>query len=116
MFDCFFTSRRRHTICALVTGVQTCALPILGRLIFSFDPDAIHIATEGPLGIAARAWCLRHDLSFTTAYHTQFPEYLAKRTKLPPELFWKYIHWFHRPSRAVLTATPSVAEIGRAHV
>ncbi|RIA45571.1 glycosyltransferase involved in cell wall biosynthesis [Hephaestia caeni] len=88
---------------------------VVGRLISSFDPDAIHIATEGPLGVAARAWCLRRGLSFTTAYHTQFPEYLAKRTKLPPELFWKYIHWFHRPSRAVLTATPSVAELLRAH-
>src|SRR3546814_15215359 len=51
----------------------------------------------------------------STADHTQFPEYLAKRTKLPPELFWKYSHWFHRPSRAVLTATPSVAGLLRAH-
>ena len=78
------------------------------------DPDALHIATEGPLGLAARRWCLARGLSFTTAYHTQFPDYLAKRTRLPARWFWRYIRWFHRPSAAILVSTPTVAEqLGR---
>jgi glycosyltransferase involved in cell wall biosynthesis len=71
-------------------------------------PDAIHIATEGPLGLAARRWCLKHCFPFTTAYHTQFPDYLAKRTHLPAGWFWRYISWFHAPAAAILVATPSI--------
>ena len=71
-------------------------------------PDAIHIATEGPLGLAARAYCLRRGVSFTTAYHTHFPDYLARRTGLPAAAFWPYIRWFHRPSAGVMVATESV--------
>jgi len=71
-------------------------------------PDAIHIATEGPLGLAARRYCLRRGVSFTTAYHTQFPDYLARRTRLPAAAFWPYIRWFHRPSAGIMVATESV--------
>src|SRR5262249_5495000 len=67
----------------------------VGRLIEGYHPDAIHIATEGPLGLAARRWCLAQGHPFTTAYHTQFPAYLAKRTRLPEGVFWHYIRWFH---------------------
>jgi glycosyltransferase involved in cell wall biosynthesis len=80
----------------------------VGQKLRSFVPDAIHLSTEGPLCAAARHWCLRHGLKFTTAYHTQFPDYLAKRTKLPAGLFWRYIAYFHRPACAVLASTPSV--------
>lgn len=78
-------------------------------------PQAIHIATEGPLGIAGRAWCLARGFPFTTAYHTQFPEYLAKRTRAPASLFWRYIRWFHAPAEAVLVATPTIAQQLRGH-
>jgi glycosyltransferase involved in cell wall biosynthesis len=77
----------------------------VGARIEAFAPDSLHIATEGPLGLAARRWCLSRGHDFTTAYHTQFPQYLAKRTKLPPRLFWRYITWFHRPARAVMAST-----------
>lgn len=80
-----------------------------------FSPEAIHIATEGPLGMTARRYCARHDIEFTTAYHTQFPDYLAKRTHLPAEWFWRYIHWFHRPAQRVLVATESISQELRAH-
>src|ERR1044072_2021573 len=50
----------------------------VGRRIIAASQDAIHMATEGPLGLIARNWCVRHGYRFTTAYHTQFPEYLAK--------------------------------------
>ncbi len=81
----------------------------IGSLIAAAAPDAIHIATEGPLGVAARRWCVERGLPFTTAYHTQFPDYVARRTGLPSSWFWRYIRWFHAPARAVLVSTDSVA-------
>lgn len=87
----------------------------VGRRIESFRPDAIHLATEGPLCLSARRWCLRNAIPFTTAYHTHFPDYLAKRTGLPASLFWRYIRWFHGPAQAVLVSTRSVRESLRAH-
>ncbi|MGZ8335932.1 MAG: glycosyltransferase family 4 protein [Allosphingosinicella sp.] len=81
----------------------------VGARIERIAPDALHIATEGPLGLAARRWCLARGYRFTTAYHTQFPDYLAKRTRLPADLFWHYIRCFHRPSAAILVSTPTVA-------
>ena len=71
-------------------------------------PEAIHIATEGPLGLAARRYCLGAGLGFTTAYHTQFPDYAARRTPFPASAFWPYIRWFHRPAQRVMVATESV--------
>ena len=87
----------------------------IGRLIGAFDADAIHIATEGPLGLAARRWCLAEGLRFTTAYHTQFPDYVAARTGVNAEWIWRYIRWFHAPADAILTSTPSVDTMLRNH-
>jgi len=78
-------------------------------------PDAVHVATEGPLGLAARNYCVARGIEFTTAYHTHFPEYLSKRTHLPSGAFWPYIRWFHRPASAIMVATESVREELRAH-
>jgi glycosyltransferase involved in cell wall biosynthesis len=83
---------------------------MIGTRIDAFQADAIHIATEGPLGFFARAACIKRGLSFTTAYHTQFPEYLAMRTKLPERWFWNYIRWFHNSASATLVATPRLAQ------
>lgn len=80
----------------------------------AFAPHAIHIATEGPLGLAARRYCTSYGVRFTTAYHTQFPEYLASRTHLPAALFWRYVRWFHAPAHRVLVATQSIREQLRA--
>lgn len=87
----------------------------IGRLIRAFDADAIHIATEGPLGVAARRWCVAAGLRFTTAYHTQFPDYVAARTGVNAEWIWRYIRWFHAPADAILTSTPSVDGVLRDH-
>ena len=84
-------------------------------MLREFAPGAIHIATEGPLGLAARRYCAKSGVAFTTAYHTQFPDYLAKRTGLPSAWFWRYIAWFHRPASRVLVATPSIRAELRAH-
>lgn len=81
----------------------------VGRRLAAFAPEAIHIATEGPLGLAARRWCLAGHLPFTTAYHTQFPDYVAARTGIDPEWVWRYVTWFHRSAAAVLASTPTIA-------
>ena len=67
------------------------------------------------MGLAARAWCLAKGLPFTTAYHTQFPDYVAKRTGANPEWIWRYVRWFHAASAAVLASTPTVEAALRAH-
>jgi glycosyltransferase involved in cell wall biosynthesis len=73
-----------------------------------FRPDTIHVATEGPLGWAARRHCLRHGLPFTTAYHTQFPDYVARRTGLPARWFWPFIRRFHAPATRTMVATETI--------
>lgn len=80
----------------------------VGAKLSDFAPDAVHIATEGPLGIAARRFCLDHGYPFTSAYHTQFPDYLARRTGLPAAMFWPFIRWFHGPAQAILVSTETV--------
>lgn len=80
----------------------------VGRMIAELAPDAIHLATEGPLCLAARHWCLRRGIPFTTAFHTNFPDYMASRTGLPARLFWPYFRWFHGPASVVLASTPSI--------
>jgi glycosyltransferase involved in cell wall biosynthesis len=81
----------------------------VGRHIRVFGPQAIHISTEGPLGLAARRWCLKNGFPFTTAYHTRFPEYVAARLPLSPAFVWRFIRWFHRPARHIMVATRSLA-------
>lgn len=80
----------------------------VGRRLAAFAPTHVHIATEGPLGLAARAACLRRGWRFTTAYHTQFPDYFAQRTRLPVALPWRYMRWFHAHATRVLASTPSI--------
>ncbi|WP_018442938.1 glycosyltransferase family 4 protein [Trinickia symbiotica] len=80
----------------------------LNRRIDEFGPDALHIATEGPLGLAARRYAIRHGLPFTTAYHTRFPEYIEARFALPAAVSYRFLRWFHRPSLAVMAPTPVV--------
>lgn len=76
----------------------------------AFNPGYIHISTEGPMGIAARRYCLRHHLQFTTAYHTRFPEYLQARFKLPKAVTYSLLRWFHGPSKAMMAPTHKVRE------
>lgn len=82
----------------------------LRRLIESAQPDAVHIATEGPLGLAARAWCLKKGFSFTTSFHTQFPEYVKLRTGIPLSISYRWMRWFHGPAATVMVATPTLRQ------
>ena len=79
------------------------------RRIEAFKPDHIHIATEGPVGLAARAYCVRKRQPFTTSYHTRFPEYLTARLPLVPQS-WGYAfeRWFHNAGTGIMVATQSL--------
>jgi glycosyltransferase involved in cell wall biosynthesis len=82
----------------------------VNRTILEFDPDVLHIATEGPLGMAARRFALRNDFPFTTAYHTRFPEYVHARMRLPLSWSYAWLRNFHRPSRGVMAPTQVVVD------
>jgi glycosyltransferase involved in cell wall biosynthesis len=73
-----------------------------------FDPDAVHIATEGPLGFAARRACIAASRSYTTAYHTQFPEYVHARSRLPVGITYAWLRRFHGPAKAVMVGTRDI--------
>ncbi len=74
----------------------------------AFAPDAIHIATEGPIGKAARSYCLKQGLPFTSAFHTKFPEYVEARTGIPASWLYRGMRRFHGPSNAVMVPSRSV--------
>lgn len=82
----------------------------VGKRIERFQPDTIHIATEGPLGWAARRYCKQQGLPFSAAYHTQFPHYIARRTGLPASWFWPIIRRFHAPAARTMVATQTIRE------
>ncbi len=80
----------------------------MAALIDAADADAIHIATEGPLGFTARAFCLKRGYGFTTAFHTRFPEYVAARFAVPVSWSYALMRRFHAPSKGVMVATDTV--------
>lgn len=80
----------------------------IGQHIEDAYPDYIHIATEGPIGLAARNYCVANDLNFTTSYHTRFPEFLWSIYKVPPFLTYRFLRWFHAPSQRILTTTETM--------
>ena len=79
----------------------------LGDLLERWAPDTVHLATEGPLGLAARAYLTRRRLSFTTSLHTKFPEYVSARLPVPVDWGYAYLRWFHRPAAPTLVTTES---------
>jgi glycosyltransferase involved in cell wall biosynthesis len=81
----------------------------IARLIADAAPDAIHIATEGPIGVLVRRYCRKHGLPFTTSFHTRFPDYVSARAPVPEGWVWATLRWFHGPSKAVMAATPALA-------
>ncbi len=80
----------------------------LARQLDEFAPDMVHIATEGPLGLAVRAYCVARRRGFTTSFHTKFPEYLQARLGLPVAWGYAALRWFHQRSNAVMVATETV--------
>jgi 1,2-diacylglycerol 3-alpha-glucosyltransferase/glucuronosyltransferase len=79
--------------------------------IREYAPDAIHIATEGTLGLAARAICLKYAIPFTTSFHTRFPEYVQARFPfVGEETVYRFLRWFHSPATALMVATPALKD------
>jgi len=101
--------------CPGYAGIDLAIAPAKGiaEKLDAFRPDAIHLATEGPLGWAARRYCLRRKLAFTTAFHTKFPEIVHAAIKVPVGLGYAVMRHFHRPSSGVMVPTPSVLEMLR---
>lgn len=98
--------------CPTYPDIRLSLLPyrkVAARLA-AFAPHAVHIATEGPLGWAARRWCRKHNQPFTTAYHTRFPEYVQARIRLPLAISYAFIRRFHQPARAVMVPTRSMGQ------
>ena len=86
----------------------------IARLIDNARPDNIHIATEGPIGLAVRRYCRKHGVPFTTSFHTRFPEYVSARLPVRESWIWAALRAFHRHSQAVMAATPALASELRA--
>jgi len=81
------------------------------KRIVAFGPEAIHIATEGPLGMAARSLCIKWGMPFTTSYHTKFPEYVKARFPFVPlSIPYKFVRSFHNSGGRVMVTTPSMVE------
>ncbi|WP_428376164.1 glycosyltransferase family 4 protein [Lichenicoccus sp.] len=104
--------RFRNVPCPTYPDIRLSLLPgrRLARMIAAFRPDALHIATEGPLGLAARHWAMRRGAGFTTSFHTRFPEYIQARTGLPPGPAYALLRWFHNASAATLVATETLSQ------
>jgi len=100
----------RSVPCPTYPEIRLAVLPgrRMAKIIESFRPCVVHIATEGPLGMTARRYCLKRHIPFTTAFHTKFPEYLQARTRIPAAWTYKAMRWFHKPSSAVMVATQTV--------
>lgn len=112
--------------------IQPFTYNYVARRIKSFNPHYIHIATEGSLGLAARSLCLEKSRPFSTAFHTDYANYVHLRVQrglhqagFPQTISynlsqkalamtWKYLRWFHAPSSAVMVASPALrAELAR---
>lgn len=100
-----------HTVaCPTYPEIRLAWLPYrqVQRMLRDFDPNAVHIATEGTLGSAARRWCRRQGVPFTTSYHTQFPEYLRARAPIPLSMSYAHLRRFHGAAERTMVSTPSM--------
>ena len=110
--EVFGPDRFRTLPCPTYPEIRLSLFPSsrLSHMLKLFAPDAIHLVTEGPLGWAARGFCCRNGIPFTTAYHTRFPEYVRARIRLP--LSWSYalVRRSHAPSAGVLVVSPAIRD------
>ncbi len=97
----------RTVPCPTYPEIRLAVFPrsVVNRRIDAFNPDALHIATEGPLGNAARAYAISRGRSFTSSYHTQFPEYISARFPIPAGVVYTYLRCFHSRATHVLVGT-----------
>jgi glycosyltransferase involved in cell wall biosynthesis len=101
--------------CPTYPSIRLAVFPKKGvrRMLQEFQPQSIHIATEGPLGHAVRALCLERSISFTTSYHTQFPEYIRARFPVPIKWSYAYLRRYHGRAARTMVATKSMQRLLR---
>jgi len=87
----------------------------IGVIIEKFKPDFIHVATEGPIGLAVRNYCSKNNYAFTTSYCTKFPEYINTIAKIPVSFTYKILKWFHKNSSAVMVSSNSIIDELNSH-
>jgi len=85
------------------------------NILREFSPDAVHIATEGSLGIFARIWLAHLRIPFTTSYHTRFPEYVQERLPIPLSWGYSFLRWFHGAAERVMVPTPTMGQLLNQH-
>lgn len=117
---CLVTPEGRRTVpCPTYPEIRLTVLPgrAVARELDAFDPDAVHIATEAPLGLAARRYCIRRGIGFTTSYHTQFPEYVRARAPVPAGATARVLRWFHGAAVRTMVPTAKIRDklISRGH-
>lgn len=110
--EVFGPDRFRTLPCPTYPEIRLSLFPSsrLRHMLKLFAPDAIHLVTEGPLGWAARGFCRRNAIPFTTAYHTRFPEYVSARIRVPLSWSYEFVRRFHAPSAAVLVVSPAIRD------
>jgi len=110
--EVFGPDRFRTLPCPTYPEIRLSLFPSsrLSHMLNLFAPDAIHLVTEGPLGWAARGFCRRRGIPFTTAYHTRFPEYVRARILLPLSWSYAFVRRFHAPSAGVLVVSPAIRD------
>jgi glycosyltransferase involved in cell wall biosynthesis len=105
----------RYINCPSYNEVKIAYPRNLGQKVKEINPDYIHIATEGPLGLWGRKYLSLCNIRHNTAYHTKFPEGLKKLFGIPESLTWRFVRWFHKHSGKVLTTTDSMVQELRKH-
>ena len=103
-------SRFRYIDCPRYNEVKITFPWAVGKKIKAINPDYIHIATEGPLGLWARAYLSKCNIRHNTAYHTKFPEGLKTLFGIPEFITWRFVKWFHKHSNKVLTTTDTMVK------
>jgi glycosyltransferase involved in cell wall biosynthesis len=109
----FHPGQFKNRPCPGYAGIDLAVRPYkaLGAMLDALQPDAVHIATEGPLGWAARKHCLKRGWKFTTAFHTKFPEILKAALRVPLFVGYGLFRYFHRPSLGVMVPTHGVLDM-----
>jgi glycosyltransferase involved in cell wall biosynthesis len=105
----------RYFDCPKYNEVKIALTRQMGKKIKEIGADYYHIATEGPLGLSARKYFSKHRISYTTAYHTKFPEGLKKLFGVPERFTWGFVRWFHKKAAVVLTTTDTMVKELKAH-
>ena len=107
--------RFRYVDCPGYNEVKIAFPRKVGKILEEINPDYIHIATEGPIGLRVRQYLDKHNYRYNTAYHTKFPEGLRALFGIPEALTWPLVRWFHKHSGKVLTTTDTMVKELRDH-